>query len=413
LLVAALALVAIAALSLISAPKASAASPSFVQQVSAHGHAGSVATTPGSAVTAGDRLVVEVGIWNSSHATASSVTDSAGNTYTELTHFTASDGTELSVWSAPITAGGGTKPTITAKATSTADIGVAVVEYAGLSTASGTAVLDVQAHAVGTTGSAATVSSGTTPATTGGSELAIGLYADSGFGDILTPGSGYAGRVNLAPTSDMELLVEDQVVGQGATPAATVGTGSNTIWLMATLVLASASQGAPTVPAAPSWVAATAGNGSASVTWTAPNNGGSSITSYTVTPYQGGVAQQATTVTGSPPTTSATVTGLTNGTSYTFTVSATNAVGTGPASAPSNAGTPSPIPQGQWGPLLTWPIVAVHSVLMNNGKLLQWDGWQTPEPTDVMILRRRPSRPSTRRRASSALATCSFRTGAL
>jgi len=37
-------------------------------------------------------------------------TDSAGNHYTELTHFTASDGTELSVWSAPITQGGGTPP---------------------------------------------------------------------------------------------------------------------------------------------------------------------------------------------------------------------------------------------------------------------------------------------------------------
>ena len=52
-------------------------------------------------------------------------------------------------------------------------------------------------------------------------------------------------------------------------------------------------------------------------------------------------------------------------------------------SAPSNPVTPGPMPQGQWGPLQTWPIVAVHSVLMNNGKLLQWDGWQTPEPTEI------------------------------
>ncbi len=208
-----------------------------MQQVSAHGHAGSLAVTPGSAVAAGDRRVVEVGVWNGSGGTASGVTDSAGNTYTELTHFTAPDGTEMSVWTAPVTAGGGTKPVITAKTTSTADIGVAAMEYAGLSTASGSAVLDVQAHATGTTSGAATVSSGATPATTSGSELAIGFYADSGFGDTLTPGTGYTKRVNLAPTSDMELLAEDQAVGPGATPAATTGTGPGTDWLMATLVL--------------------------------------------------------------------------------------------------------------------------------------------------------------------------------
>jgi hypothetical protein len=48
--------------------------------------------------------------WNSSNATASSVTDSSDNSYTELTHFKASDGTELSVWTVPITAGGGPGP---------------------------------------------------------------------------------------------------------------------------------------------------------------------------------------------------------------------------------------------------------------------------------------------------------------
>jgi hypothetical protein len=229
----------------ISAPSnavtpSSVVTPSFVQQVSARGHAGSLTVTPGSAVISGDRMVVEVGVWNSAHATASGVTDSAGNTYTELTHFAASDGTEMSVWTAPLTAGGGTKPTITARTTSSADIGVAAVEYAGLSTAAGAAVLDVQAHAAGTTSGAATVSSGATPATSGSGELAIGFYADSGFGDTLTPGTGFTGRVNVGPTPDMELLVEDQIAGQGATPAATVGTGASTHWLMATLVLKSA-----------------------------------------------------------------------------------------------------------------------------------------------------------------------------
>ena len=95
-----------------------------------------------------------------------------------------------------------------------------------------------------------------------------------------------------------------------------------------------------TAPGAPTAVTATPRRRGV-VTWTAPNNGGSTISSYTVTPYVGGVAQTPTTVTGNPPAPSATVTGLTNGTTYTFTVTATNAVGTGPASAPSNVVTPT------------------------------------------------------------------------
>ena len=81
-----------------------------------------------------------------------------------------------------------------------------------------------------------------------------------------------------------------------------------------------------------------AGNGEATVSWSAPGDGGSSITSYTVTPRIGGVAQSPQTFASSA--TSQTVTGLTNGTAYTFTVSATNKAGTSPASAPSAPVTP-------------------------------------------------------------------------
>ncbi len=101
---------------------------------------------------------------------------------------------------------------------------------------------------------------------------------------------------------------------------------------------------APTVPSAPTAATATAGEGSAMVKWTAPSNGGSTITSYKITPYIGTTAQTATTITGTPPATSATITGLTNGTAYTFTVTATNAIGSGPASSPSNAVTPATAP---------------------------------------------------------------------
>ena len=97
---------------------------------------------------------------------ATSVTDSAGNTYTKLKQFQASEGTELSVWSAPITNGGGTKPTVTARTGSSADVGVAVVEYSGLSPIGDASVVDVSSQATGTTSAAAAVRSGPTPPTT-------------------------------------------------------------------------------------------------------------------------------------------------------------------------------------------------------------------------------------------------------
>lgn len=90
------------------------------------------------------------------------------------------------------------------------------------------------------------------------------------------------------------------------------------------------------VPAPPTNVTATAGNASATVRWDPPTDTGSSpIREYVVTSQPGGEFCSATTAT------TCQVTGLTNGTSYTFTVVAINATGPSPASAPSNAVTPS------------------------------------------------------------------------
>ncbi|MGB3392398.1 MAG: autotransporter domain-containing protein [Stenotrophomonas sp.] len=90
-------------------------------------------------------------------------------------------------------------------------------------------------------------------------------------------------------------------------------------------------------PAAPSAVVATAGDTQASVAFTAPvNTGGSAITSYSVTSSPGGITNSGT---NSP----IIVTGLTNGVAYTFTVTADNSAGTGPASSASNSVTPAGI----------------------------------------------------------------------
>jgi len=97
-----------------------------------------------------------------------------------------------------------------------------------------------------------------------------------------------------------------------------------------------------TVPGAPTGASAMAATASATVSWVAPSsNGGSPITGYTVTSSPG---SRTCSTTGAL---TCTVTGLTGGVSYTFTVTATNAIGTGPASTPSNAVTP-PAPSGDW-----------------------------------------------------------------
>lgn len=89
-----------------------------------------------------------------------------------------------------------------------------------------------------------------------------------------------------------------------------------------------------TLPGAPTGAAATAGNTTATVTFTAPaSTGGSPIIGYTVTASTGQIATGAS----SP----IVVPGLTNGVPVTFTVTATTAVGTGPASAPTTSVTPS------------------------------------------------------------------------
>lgn len=92
---------------------------------------------------------------------------------------------------------------------------------------------------------------------------------------------------------------------------------------------------AQTVPDPPTIGTATAGNAQASVTFTPPvDDGGATITGYTATSSPGSF-------TGNCSSSPCTVTGLTNGQAYTFTVTATNSVGTSSASSASNSVTPT------------------------------------------------------------------------
>jgi hypothetical protein len=137
----------------------------------------------------------------------------------------------------------------------------------------------------------------------------------------------------------------------------------------------------PTAPGAPTAVTAAAGDTTATVTWVPPaDDGGSVITGYTVTSAP---EDKTCTTTGAL---TCDVTGLTNGTAYTFTVVAANAVGVGPASAASAAITPaaasaSPSPSPTDDTVAPRPVAGLFCQTLTD--VLPWTKGHDPETPDM------------------------------
>ena len=174
-------------------------------------------------------------------------------------------------------------------------------------------------------GSAGTAANGVTPT------------ANSGLGAIAVTGGGNGGDPN--PSSGANANGSSPTTppgggGGGAKSASTTARsgGSGAVGKI-TLTLA-----VDSAPGPPTNVAATPGNAQAIVSFTPPiNDGGVAITSYTVTADPGGA-----TMTGSA--SPVTMSGLLNGTGYTFTVTATNSIGTSLPSAATATVTPATLP---------------------------------------------------------------------
>jgi hypothetical protein len=120
-------------------------------------------------------------------------------------------------------------------------------------------------------------------------------------------------------------------------------------------------------PDAPTNVTATPGNAQVTVSWQAPA-GGTPPASYTVTAQPGGAS-----CTVQAPATSCTVTGLANGTTYTFTVTANTAGGSASAPplggvAPAAGGGPGGVQSvptlSDWGLLLLAALLLLAGVRM-------------------------------------------------
>ena len=141
-------------------------------------------------------------------------------------------------------------------------------------------------------------------------------------------------RVIVVPQSPLIISGLTNGVSYTITVAATNGVGSSVA------VAAGLASGSPTTPVGnptpPVNVTATSGNQIVTVAWSPPlNNGGSAIIRYTVTTTPGSIATIV-----SPTTLSLLITGLINGTTYQFSVTATSAFGTSP-SALSNPAIPA------------------------------------------------------------------------
>jgi len=134
------------------------------------------------------------------------------------------------------------------------------------------------------------------------------------YGDGIADGT--VSQINTANNT----VVATTTVGVGPVGVAVSPDGSS-VWVT--------NLGAGTVsriifpPQAPSNVSATPGDAKATISWSAPTNtGGSPITGYSATASPGGKSCTTTTAT------SCTISGLTNGTTYSVSVTASNAVGT-------------------------------------------------------------------------------------
>ena len=144
-------------------------------------------------------------------------------------------------------------------------------------------------------------------------------------------------------------------------------------------LLPSAAAAQSDVPSAPGKPSATAGNESASLTWTMDNAAGQGVSrwQYVAIGNLGDPANWTNIPNSGVDTTSYTVTGLTNGTSYRFRVRAMNSLGAGVGSDQSDPVTPATTPPAPGKPTATAGDQTVNLSWSSNGNggsaLVRWE----------------------------------------
>lgn len=295
-----------------------------------------------SANTAGNTLVAYVGAYTSAASKATgtvSITDTRGNTWVEDTtgrNFQASNGWQNVFYCSNCAAGANAVTATDSAPTGTTIMEITVVEYSGLAKTSAYAGSKINFAGVNTTGTDLITTGTFTP--TGQPFALIGFSFGVSYTTTypISAGTGFTSRG--FDSNGLGVETEDlrgtSTSAIAATFTATLPSGNNQGYMNYGLALLENAGGS--TPNAPTSIVAVAGVASATVSFTNPTVG-SPFTNFTATSTPGSI-------TGSNSVSPVTVTGLTNGTSYTFTVAATNSAGVGTSSAASNSVTPQAAP---------------------------------------------------------------------
>jgi beta-glucanase (GH16 family) len=207
--------------------------------------------------------------------------------------------------------------------------GLGSVLVGGVASASGTLVPSAPSGVVAAAGDSDVALSWSAPSSSGSSPV-TGYFVTPHMGSITDPVVWFAGS---ATTGMVDGLANGSGVQFTVVAVNAAGDSAPSGW--SNFVTPS------TVPSAPTNVVGVAGQGQIRLSWTAAAGNGAWITGYVVTPYVGSVAQPAQTFNAA---TTQTIYGLSSSQAYSFTVTAFNGDGSGPASTATATLAPTAVP---------------------------------------------------------------------
>jgi hypothetical protein len=319
----------------------------------------------------GGSLIVVAVTWGDNPAPNIRAADGQGNTYVVATNdFDSGARQGLAILYAPNVKAGPNTVTVTFGVNG-GYRRIIASEYSGVAT---TSPLDVTAKNKGNATTAANnvTSTAASTSTSGGLIFGVGMV-DSGQFPTISAGTGFTRRATL---NGMDIATEDAIQGSAGPVAATFTLSSANIYLaqMAAFKAGSgAGGGGPAISgiscSPSSLTSGTSTTCTVSLTQLAPTGGTTVTLSSSNTPALPVPASVTVPASSSSTTFNATAGTVSSIQTATVTASLNGAfTNTNVTVASSQAQL-----KGAWAGPFTWPLVAIHAVLLPNGKVLVWD----------------------------------------